>query len=246
MSIFKKLKLKLSRDRPKDEYINSAMFFFGRTTTGKVVNENSAMQLTSIYACVRILSESVVSLPLHPYKVNDNGNKKKARDNKLYYILHDEQNVEMISFIFCETLMRHLLLWGNAYAQIIRNGKCEVIVIYPLMPNKIRVKRDYDTGEIYYEYQTDKGQAILKSSDLLHIPGLDFDWLIGYSPIAMAKNSIGMAIACEEYGAKFFSNGARPGEILEHPGTIKDPEKIRESWNSTFGGSENSNKIAVL
>ena len=71
--------------------------------------------------------------------------------------------------------MRHLLLWGNAYAQIIRNGKCEVIVIYPLMPNKIRVKRDYDTGEIYYEYQTDKGQAILKSSDLLYIPGLDFD-----------------------------------------------------------------------
>lgn len=142
--------------------------------------------------------------------------------------------------------MRHLLLWGNAYAQIIRNGKCEVIVIYPLMPNKIRVKRDYDTGEIYYEYQTDKGQAILKSSDLLHIPSLGFDWLIGYSPIAMAKNSIGMAIACEEYGAKFFSNGARPGGILEHPGTIKDPEKIRESWNSTFGGSENSNKIAVL
>lgn len=93
MSIFKKLKLKLSRDRPKDEYINSAMFFFGRTTIGKVVNENSAMQLTSIYACVRILSESVVSLPLHPYKVNDNGKKEKARDNKLYYILHDEQNV---------------------------------------------------------------------------------------------------------------------------------------------------------
>ena len=155
--------------------MNSAMFFFGRTTTGKVVNENSAMQLTSIYACVRILSESVVSLPLHPYKVNNNGNKEKARDNKLYYILHDEQNVEMVSFIFCETLMRHLLLWGNAYAQIIRNGKCEVIVMYPLMPNKIRVKRDYDTGEIYYEYQTYKGQAILKSSDLLHIPGLDFD-----------------------------------------------------------------------
>ena len=81
---------------------------------------------------------------------------------------------------------------------------------------------------------------------MLHIPGLGFDGLVGYSPIAMAKNAIGMAIACEEYGAKFFANGAAPGGVLEHPGTIKDPQRVRESWQSTFGGSGNSNKIAVL
>ena len=79
-----------------------------------------------------------------------------------------------------------------------------------------------------------------------HIPGLGFDGLVGYSPIAMAKNAIGMAIACEEYGAKFFANGAAPGGVLEHPGTIKDPQRVRESWQSTFGGSGNANKIAVL
>ena len=83
-------------------------------------------------------------------------------------------------------------------------------------------------------------------SDVLHIPGLGFDGLVGYSPIAMAKNAIGMAIACEEYGAKFFANGAAPGGVLEHPGTIKDPQRVRESWQSTFGGSGNANKIAVL
>ena len=81
---------------------------------------------------------------------------------------------------------------------------------------------------------------------MLHIPGLGFDGLVGYSPIAMAKNAIGMAIACEEYGAKFFANGATPGGILEHPGTIKDPQRVRESWQSTFGGSGNANKVAVL
>ena len=81
---------------------------------------------------------------------------------------------------------------------------------------------------------------------MLHIPGLGFDGLVGYSPIAMAKNAIGMAIACEEYGAKFFANGAAPGGVLEHPGTIKDPQRVRESWQSTFGGSGNANKIAVL
>ena len=86
----------------------------------------------------------------------------------------------------------------------------------------------------------------LHPSEVLHIPGLGFDGLVGYSPIAMAKNAIGMAIACEEYGAKFFANGAAPGGVLEHPGTIKDPQRVRESWQSTFGGSGNANKIAVL
>ena len=81
---------------------------------------------------------------------------------------------------------------------------------------------------------------------MLLLPGLGFDGLVGYSPIAMAKNAIGMAIACEEYGAKFFANGAAPGGVLEHPGTIKDPQRVRESWQSTFGGSGNANKIAVL
>ena len=86
----------------------------------------------------------------------------------------------------------------------------------------------------------------LSPSDVLHIPGLGFDGRVGYSPIAMAKNAIGMAIACEEYGAKFFANGAQPSGVLEHPGVLKDPGKIRESWNSTFGGSVNANKVAVL
>ena len=114
---------------------------------------------------------------------------------------------------------------------------------------------DRDTkGRLYYQYTTStedaptmKGVTVnLPPSDVLHIPGLGFDGLVGYSPIAMAKNAIGMAIACEEYGAKFFANGAAPGGVLEHPGTIKDPQRVRESWQSTFGGSANSNKIAVL
>ena len=115
------------------------------------------------------------------------------------------------------------------------------------------VDRDED-GRLYYTYYRGTDEAIknkkfavtLQPSDVLHIPGLGFDGLVGYSPIAMAKNAIGMAIACEEYGAKFFANGAAPGGVLEHPGTIKDPQRVRESWQSTFGGSGNANKIAVL
>lgn len=121
------------------------------------------------------------------------------------------------------------------------------------MPNKMSVDRD-ENGRLYYTYYRGTDEAIknkefavtLQPSDVLHIPGLGFDGLVGYSPIAMAKNAIGMAIACEEYGAKFFANGAAPGGVLEHPGTIKDPQRVRESWQSTFGGSGNANKIAVL
>lgn len=243
-----------SRDKPQNSTAGSAYrFYMGGTTSGKAVTERSAMQMTAVYSCVRILAEAIAGLPIHLYKYKPDGGKEKAIDHPLYLLLHDEPNPEMSSFVFRETLMTHLLLWGNAYAQVIRNGRNEVVALYPLMPNKMTVDRD-EQGQLYYEYQrsndeapTSKGSTVvLKPADVLHIPGLGFDGLVGYSPIAMAKNAIGMAIACEEYGAKFFANGAAPGGVLEHPGTIKDPQRVRESWQSTFGGSGNSNKIAVL
>ncbi|MBR1810988.1 MAG: phage portal protein [Clostridia bacterium] len=243
-----------SRDKPQNRTAGSAYsFMMGGTTAGKSVTERSAMQMTAVYSCVRILAEAIAGLPLHLYRYTENGGKEKAIDHPLYLLLHDEPNPEMTSFCFRETLMTHLLLWGNAYAQIIRNGKGEVLALYPLMPNKMEVDRD-DKGQLYYSYSrtseeapTMKGsRVILSPSDVLHIPGLGFDGLVGYSPIAMAKNAIGLAIATEEYGAKFFANGAQPGGVLEHPGTIKDPQRVRESWQNTFGGSGNANRIAVL
>ena len=243
-----------SRDKPQNRTAGSAYsFFFGGSSTGKRVNERSAMQMTAVYSCVRILAEAVAGLPLHLYRYKEDGGKEKALDHPLYLLLHDEPNPEMSSFVFRETLMTHLLLWGNAYAQIIRNGRGEVMALYPLMPDRMAVDRD-DKGQLYYEYTTSaddapisKGSIVrLKPSDVLHIPGLGFDGLVGYSPIAMAKNAIGLAIATEEYGSKFFANGAQPSGVLEHPGTIKDPQRVRDSWMSQFGGSANSNKIAVL
>lgn len=243
-----------SRDKPNDRTSGSAYtFFMGGSTAGKAVTERSAMQMTAVYSCVRILSEAIAGLPLQFYKYTESGGKEKAVDHPLYFLLHDEPNSEMTSFVFRETLMTHLLLWGNAYAQIIRNGRGEVIALYPLMADRMSVNRDRD-GQLYYEYTvysddtpTVKGSTVrLAPTDVLHIPGLGFDGLVGYSPIAMAKNAIGMAIACEEYGAKFFANGAAPSGVLEHPGTIKDPSRVRESWQSTFGGSSNANKVAVL
>ena len=233
------------RASPKNSFWgNTYSFFFGTSSSGKTVNEQTALQTTAVYACVRILAETIASLPLHTYQYTASG-KEKAIDHPIYYLLHSEPNPEMTSFVFRETLMGHLLLWGNAYAQIIRDGRGRVIGLYPLLPSKMIVNRT-EQGILYYQYEKDGQQYFLGNHEVLHIPGLGFDGLIGYSPIAMAKNAIGMAIATEEYGAKLFANGATPGGVLEHPGVVKDPARIRDSWNAVYQGSGNARRIAVL
>lgn len=228
-------------------------FLMGPTAAGKTVNERSAMQLTAVYACVRILAEAVAGLPLHMYRCGKNGSKEKAVEHPLYFLLHDEPNPEMTSFVFRETLMTQLLLYGNCYCQIIRDGRGQVVALYPLMPNQMSVDRD-EKGQIYYTYvrsgeeaaTMNSGTVYLLPEDVLHIPALGFDGLVGYSPIAMAKNTIGMGLACEEYGAKFLANGAAPSGVLEHSGTVKDISRLRESWNAIYGGSKNAGKVAIL
>ena len=149
-----------ARDKPSNATAGSAYrFLFGGSTSGKAVTERSAMQMTAVYSCVRILAEAVAGLPLHLYRYTDTGGKEKAIDHPLYTLLHDEPNPEMTSFVFRETLMTHLLLWGNAYAQIIRNGKGEVVALYPLMPNRMVVDRD-ENGHLYYTYYRGNDEAI--------------------------------------------------------------------------------------
>lgn len=245
---------KRSRDKPHNSYEGQDFsYLFGRTTSGETVDEFKAMQTTAVYACVRILAEAVASLPIHVYERTETGKEKKL-DHPLYFLLHDEPNPEMSSFIFRETMMSHLLIWGNAYVQIIRDKGGRVISLYPLLPDKMSVHRD-DSGRLYYKYQrqteenpnfNDKGTVLLKQEDILHVPGLGFDGLIGYSPIAMAKNAIGMTLATENYGASFFKNGANPGGVLEHPGILKDPKRVRDSWNAVYNGVTNAHKVAVL
>ena len=233
-----------SRDKPQNRVGSAYSFFFGQTSSGKAVNERTSMQTTAVYACVRILAETLASLPLHTFRYTEGG-KEKAIAHPLYYLLHDEPNPEMSSFVFRETLMSHLLLWGNAFAQVIRDGRGRVLALYPLLPDRMTVDRTTN-GELFYEYRKDTGSVFLRAEDVLHIPGLGFDGLIGYSPIAMAKNAIGIAIATEEYGATFFANGANPGGVLEHPGVVKDPKRVRDSWNAVYQGSSNAHRIAVL
>ena len=242
-----------SRDKPQNSYDSpSYAYFFGRSNAGKRVTDRTALQHIAVYACVRVLSEAIAQLPLHVYRYTENG-KERVPTHPLFYLLHDQPNPEMTSFVFRETLMSHLLIYGNAYAQILRNGKGEVLGLYPLMPDKMKVDRDEKNRLIYIYSRYDEanpnlkeqGDIVLYADEVLHICGLGFDGLVGYSPIAMAKNAIGISIACEEYGASFFGNGASPSGVLEHPGVIKNPERVRDAWQRAYGG-RNAHKVAVL
>jgi len=242
-----------SRDKPTNSYDSpSYTYFFGRSNAGKRVTDRTALQHIAVYACVRVLSEAIAQLPLHVYQYTENG-KERVPQHPLYFLLHDQPNPEMTSFVFRETLMSHLLIYGNAYAQIIRNGRGDVLGLYPLMPDKIKVDRDEKNRLIYIYSRYDEanpnlkeqGDIVLYADEVLHIPGLGFDGLVGYSPIALAKNAIGISIACEEYGASFFGNGASPSGVLEHPGVIKNPERVRDAWQRAYGG-RNAHKVAVL
>ena len=231
------------------------IFVFGKSDSGEVVNERSSMQIATVYACVRLLAESVAGLPLHLYQYTDEAeqNKKKAKEHPLYKILYRQPNDEMSSFTFRETMMTHLLLWGNAYAQIIRDGRNNVLGLYPLQPDQMEVDRDKQGRIIYiYHAYTDdvpglnNKDYIFRADEIFHVPGLGFNGLIGFSPIAMMKNALGSAIAVEKYGSAFFKNGAQPAGVLEHPGTLKNPERIRENWSDVYGGPQNAHKVAVL
>ena len=231
------------------------VFTFGRADSGERVDEKSAMQIATVYACVRLLAEQVAGLPLHLYRYTDEKEqgKEKAKDHPLYKLLYRQPNPEMTSFTFRETLMTHLLLWGNAYAQIIRDGKNSILGLYPLLPDNVEVDRD-EKGQIYYIYHayTDEvpgennKDIIFRADEIFHIPGLGFNGLVGFSPIAMMKNSLGTTLAVEKYGSAFFKNGAQPSGVLEHPGVLKNPEKIRENWTDVYGGPNNAHKVAVL
>ena len=248
-----------SRDAPRRERRNAPskemqdfirgvdVDMLGNSNSGVQVDEQRAMQTSAVYACVKILAETVASLPLHLFKKGKDGKNESAEQHPLSSCLYEMPNEEMTSFEFRETMMTSLLLWGNAYARKIKkNG--HVTELWYLKPQNMTVERDTQTGKIKYTYSDDitNQTYVYRPEQVFHIKGLSLDGVTGLSPISQAREAVGLSLATEEYGAKFFGNGARPGGVLEHPGILKDPEKLRESWNKVYQGTRNSHKVAVL
>ena len=240
------------RDAPErapdiqDQISAAPEFDFGAAASGKNVTEETAIQISTVYACVRVLAETIASLPLNVYESDGKGGSRIAEKHPLEYLLHDAPNEEMTSFIWREQMMTQILLRGNSYSQIVRSGKTAILSIYPLLSSNMTVDRD-DSGALTYKYKIeDENTITLSPSEVLHIPGMGFDGIMGYSPIALMKTTLGLTLAAEEYGSKVFGNGATPAGVLTHPNRLKDPEKLRNAWNAAYGGSANAGKIAIL
>ncbi len=213
------------------------------------VSPDSALRLAAVYACVRVLSESMASLPLVIYQRRADGGKDKVTDHWLFRLLAKRPNRFQNPFEWREMLQGHLALRGNAYNQIITNAKGEVVELMPLHPDRIRLEL-LPSGEYRYRF-TDRfgNESILPRGEVWHLRGLSSDGLLGMSPIELARENLGMALAAQDYGARFFANDAKPtGGWIEFPGSFKDSEAkkvFRESYQQAQSGA-NRGKVLVL
>lgn len=217
--------------------------------SGVNVNESTAMRFTAVFAAVRVLAETIASLPLPVYRRLVPRGKERAPEHPLYQVLHDRANDEMTSFTWRETSMGHLCLWGNTYSEIEFGKDGYVRALWPLRPDKTWPEREPRTGKLVYKTILPDGTgAVLPAYRVLHIPGLGFDGLMGYSPVRLAREAIGLGLAAEEFGARFFANDARPGAVLEYPGKLSKEAKdnLRRSWEEMHQGLNKRHRIAIL
>ena len=228
-------------------------FFFEpvsvRSVSGMRVSPDSAMRLAAVYACVRILSETMASLPLVVYRARADGGKDRVTDHWLYRVLGKKPNRYQNPFEWREMLQGHLALRGNAFCQILTNGRGEVTELIPIHPDRVRLEL-LAQGDYRYRIQNAAGQEmVLRRGEVWHLRGLSSDGLLGLSPIELSRESLGMALAAQEYGARFFSNDAKPtGGWIEFPGNFKDSEAkrvFRESYQAAQSGA-NRGKVLVL
>lgn len=229
-----------------------AGYFGGEpTASGVHVSEETAMHYSAFFAAVRVISEDVAGLPLPLYERLPRG-KRRATEHPLYPILHDVANPYMTSMQLRETLQGHAMTWGNGVAYIERNGAGEVDSLWPLRPDRLEIKMmELEDGrfKVGYKYRPPNGTpTVLLPDEVLHIAGLGYDGVRGYSIVHHARQSIGLGLATEQYGAAFFGNGSRPGGVLKTDGQLSEPARLRmkADWENLHRGVERSHRVAIL
>lgn len=218
------------------------------SATGRTINADTAMSLTAVYAAIRLLSRTIASLPLIVYRRLPNGGKERAEDHPLYWLLHDQPNPEMTSFEFRLGQLVSYYAWGESFAEIQRNLYTgDAIALWPLRPDRMTAQRV--RGELVYEYRLPDGTRKPFTRDLiLHCRDMTTNGINAMRPADTGREAIGLGLATEEFGARFFGNGAQPGAVLQHPGTLS-PEayaRITKSWETRHQGLSNAQRIAVL
>lgn len=219
------------------------------TATGKRISEEGALKIAVVYSCVRVLAESEAALPLPVYRRLEPRGKERAPEHPLYSILHDAPNPWMTSMVFRETLMGHVLLWGNAFAEIMRDENANITGLFPLRPDRMERPTLAASGDLLYRYTLPSGEPkLLPKANVMHIPALSSDGIWGYSPIGLLRESLGLTATYEEYAGRFFGNSAAPRGVLQAKGILSEDaaKRIAASWNAQHQGLDNAHRVAVL
>ena len=221
--------------------------------SGVQVDQHSALQMSAVYACIRLLSETLAQLPLNIRRRTADGS-ELATSHPLFNILHNTPNPWMTSFSWRNSVMSHCVGWGNGYSYIIRNQLGEPRALLPLLPD--RTYPQIIDNQLKYQTQINEIPLEADPADVLHVPALGFDGLVGISPICLHRLSIGLGIAAQKFGAKMYSSGSMLSGVLKHPGRLKrkaerpdDPspvERLRKQWRDLYSGLENAGSVAVL
>lgn len=224
-----------------------ALFGGHETEAGVSVTESTALQSSAVWSAVRVISESAGSLPLHLYQKEGRG-RTRATDHPLYGILRDNPNPYTPALSFRETLLAHSLLWGNGYAEIERDLLGRPVALWILRPDWVTPEIQEDGTPVYIYRHPTLGQQELGPSQIFHIRGLGFDGLKGYSVVEMARDSMGLTIAAERFGARLFGSGAKPSGVLTTPGHLSDDAlaRLRRDFTAAHAGLGNSHRVAIL
>jgi len=217
-----------------------------KSHTGKYIDEETALTLSAVWASVRVIAESVASVPWRV--MIQEGGRKRIVPGPVDRMLRASASPEMSAYTWKETALLHALLWGNHYSEIARDTAGRAVGLYPIEPHRVRPDRDADGRLVYAVSMQEGGEIALDPSQVYHLHGLGFDGLQGYSVIRMAAQTVGLGLACEEFGARFFGNGATSGMTLHHPGQLSDAARknLKESFAKTEAGLANSHGLRVV
>lgn len=222
-------------------------FLGGRTDShaGRNVTVDSALQVATVWACVRLLAEAISTLPLGVYQRNEKGQKTAAREHPLFALLHDQPNADMTAAEFWECMMACVLLWGSAYARKEMSGR-RIIALTPLRPELMTVRRERN-GDLSYTYADPTGRQVMGEDDIFHIKGFSLDGLVGMSPVAQARHTLGLAMATEEATSKLYSNGMRSSGVMESPTTLTAPQRAdADIWLKRFAEAQQAGRTPLV
>ena len=229
--------------------VREGWHWLGRTRSGIYVNEDVALKYGAVWSCIRVISESLASMPRQVYSVKGDGMKERKVGSRIENLLNIQPNPEMTSFDFFATITPHILLYGNGFAEIERDVIGRPVYLWPITPDRVQVKRDKQTSRLYYEVSNENGPDVrIEPINMLHFKGLGFDGLKGYSVVSYAAESIGTGLAMDEFSSGFFGNGSTLSGALTHPGalSLQAKERLRDQWTEAYSGSKKAFRTVIL